>query len=76
MAISTGIKFANINGRPLSQCSTAIRSLISHSEPAVKSLESIVDDIGRQVLFVVFSRILGLSVQIGGGLLAVSGIKV
>ena len=41
----------------------------------MKSLVTIVDDIDRQVLFVVFSRVLGISVQIGGGLLAVSGIK-
>jgi len=78
MAVFTGIKLeglVKINGRPLSKCSTAIRRLISHSELAVECLDSIVDNIDRQVPFVVFSRVLGLSVQIGGGLLAVSEVK-
>ena len=56
------------------QCSKAIRRMISDSEVVVKSLKSIVDDIDRHNELVDFGRILGYSMQMGGGVVAVSGI--
>ena len=58
---------------PVSECSTAIRSLISHSELAVKSLERIVDDVNRHNKFIQAVRVLGISCIFIGGVLAILG---
>jgi len=60
---------------PVSQCSTAIRSLISHSELAVESLERIVDDVNRHNKFIQAGRVLGISCIFVGSVLAILGVE-
>ena len=57
---------------PLSQCSKAIKTVISDSELAVDSLERIVDDI---ILIMLQSSIFGCSFKFCGSVAAVFGIK-